>query len=504
MEEKKTVNQYKSSLKKSVGAGMGALFNGNGHRYVIINHRSASKYHKAGESQEIIVDQVTLGCSKECQVRFDQETWGVVSRRHAAIERDENGWKLVHLSKTNSTFVNGKKVESECHLANGDEIQLAVGGPIMGFIIPEGKQGLVSSIRLTKRLELFRKQALRPYKRAIAALAAVLVIAVGGLSCWAIMQGQQIGEQKVLITRLDQQLDSAREVIVSIRGKSTELDSLLALAVIEQKRQDSLIKVYKNHKQQVRIIDRSNEVSKLISSVEKDVYFMMATVYVTNGTDKQEIPNYGWVGTGFLTTDGKFITAKHCIEGWKYKLPTDNDEALFLLYLGTNASNLKIVADITAISKSGRLHFTSEDFIMDHRGEKKHYVDEENYIIEASVGHTDWAYAKAPENKKGSIIIDKELASNLPIGADLHLLGFPLGMGAIDTSDLSPLYGSCKTSLSGLENGIIRISARNYESGNSGGPVFYMHNGKLKAIGIVSYSVSTTTHGGITSISNIQ
>jgi hypothetical protein len=52
-------------------------------------------------------------------------------------------------------------------------------------------------------------------------------------------------------------------------------------------------------------------------------------------------------------------------------------------------------------------------------------------------------------------------------------------MGAVDTPSLSPLYGSCKTSQAGLEKGIIRISARNYESGNSGGPVFYMQNGKL-------------------------
>ena len=77
-------------------------------------------------------------------------------------------------------------------------------------------------------------------------------------------------------------------------------------------------------------------------------------------------------------------------------------------------------------------------------------------------------------------------------------------MGAEDTYSLSPLYGSCKTSKAGLESGIIRISARNYESGNSGGPVFYNDKGKLKAVGVVSYSVSTTTHGGITSISNIH
>ena len=138
---------------------------------------------------------------------------------------------------------------------------------------------------------------------------------------------------------------------------------------------------------------------------------------------------------------------------------------------------------------------------MDHSAEKKHYVDGENYIVEASAGHTDWAYVNTSE--KGSIVIDRELATQLPIGADLHLLGFPLGMGAVDTPSLSPLYGSCKTSQAGLENGIIRISARNYESGNSGGPVFYNDNGTLKAVGIVSYGQGDH-NGGICSISNMK
>lgn len=490
MEEKKTV-QYKRTLRGSVGAGMSALMGGSGRRYYILEHRDASKYHKAGESQKIIIDQIELGRGHDCQVRFD-ETFETVSRRHAAIIRDGDRWKLVQLSTTNTTFLNGRAIDTEWYLQNGDEIQLSVGGPRLGFIVAEGAQSLVKSIRMTERLELFRKQALAPYKRAIAALSILFVLAVAGLTTWNILQKKDF----------DQQIAEAKQTISSIKGKNAELDSLLAVANEEQRKQDSLINVIKKQKQQVRVVDRSNEVSKLLSQVENDVYFMIATVYVTNGSDKQEVPNYGWVGTGFLTTDGKFITAKHCVEGWKYKLPTDNDEALALLYLATNIPGCKIVADITAVSKSRRLHFTSEQFVMDHSAEKKHYVDGENYIVEASAGHTDWAYVNTSE--RGTIVIDRELATHLPIGADLHLLGFPLGMGAVDTPSLSPLYGSCKTSQAGLENGIIRISARNYESGNSGGPVFYMQNGKLKAIGIVSYSVSTTTHGGITSISNIR
>lgn len=53
--ENKTV-QYKRTLRGSIGAGVGALFNGNGRRYYILEHREATKYHKAGEPQKIIID----------------------------------------------------------------------------------------------------------------------------------------------------------------------------------------------------------------------------------------------------------------------------------------------------------------------------------------------------------------------------------------------------------------------------------------------------------------
>lgn len=76
--------QYKRTMRGSVGAGVSALVNGNGRRYFILEHKDASKYHKAGESQKIIIDQVEIGRDAKCQVRFD-ETFSTVSRRHAAL-----------------------------------------------------------------------------------------------------------------------------------------------------------------------------------------------------------------------------------------------------------------------------------------------------------------------------------------------------------------------------------------------------------------------------------
>ena len=192
---------YKRSMAGSIGAGMKSVFGGSGRRYYVLEHKVSSKYHKAGENQEIIVDQIEMGRNPSCQVRFD-ESFDTVSRRHAAIVRDGDNWKLVQLSQTNSTYLNGQKVEKEKYLRNGDEIQLSTNGPRMGFIIPEGDKGLVKSIGLTARLNLFRKQALRPYKQAITAMACILVLCVGIGSYFIVKQHEMIENYRAENVRL--------------------------------------------------------------------------------------------------------------------------------------------------------------------------------------------------------------------------------------------------------------------------------------------------------------
>ena len=170
---------YKRTLSGSVGAGIGSIFNAGGKNYYILEHKVSSKYHHAGEAQEIIVDQIEIGRDSKCQVQFD-ESFATVSRRHAAIVRDGDNWKLVQLSQTNKTFLNGHAIANEWYLQNGDEIQLSVNGPKLGFIIPQGAKAKTGSIALSRRLSLFRQQALKPYKTAMAAMAAVIVLLIGG------------------------------------------------------------------------------------------------------------------------------------------------------------------------------------------------------------------------------------------------------------------------------------------------------------------------------------
>ena len=207
---------YKRTVAGSVGAGVAAVFNASGRQYYILEHKTESLYHHAGESQKIIVDQVELGRDSACQVRFD-EAFDTVSRRHAAIVKDGENWKIIPLSQTNSTIVNGQPIQGERILNSGDEIRLSSKGPLMGFIIPQGKQSLVSSIGMTERLGLFRQQALRPYKRALWIMAILLILAIAGLVTWNIMQAQ----------KYDAALQLKQEQIEQVQQDLTESDELI-------------------------------------------------------------------------------------------------------------------------------------------------------------------------------------------------------------------------------------------------------------------------------------
>ena len=168
---------------------MGALM-GGARQYYVLEHRTSSKYHRAGETQKIIVDQVEMGRDPRCQIRFD-DSFTSVSRRHAAIVRDGAAWKLVHLSKVNPTLLNGRPVTDEWYLQNGDEIQLSSNGPRMGFMIPQGDRSMIKNINFTERFSLFRQQALRPYKQMLIGMSVVFLLVIGGLVAWGVLNQQQ-------------------------------------------------------------------------------------------------------------------------------------------------------------------------------------------------------------------------------------------------------------------------------------------------------------------------
>ena len=84
-----------------------------------------------GEIQEFNDPEIAVGRLSTCQVRFPKDL-AIISRKHAAIFREGNRFRLVDES-ANGTFLNGKSV-SEAFLKNGDVIMFAEGGPKVSFL----------------------------------------------------------------------------------------------------------------------------------------------------------------------------------------------------------------------------------------------------------------------------------------------------------------------------------------------------------------------------------
>lgn len=269
---------YQKTVKGTLGAGVNSLL-GDSPKYYILEHKVSSKYHKMGESQEIIVDYAEIGREWDCTIRFD-ESFNTVSRRHAAIVRKDGNWKLVQLSQTNSTFLNGHKVDDEWYLQNGDEIQLSVNGPKLGFIISETKAGK-TTMNFAHRLTLFGQQALRPYRNAVIAIGIILLLVIGGGVGYGVYVKRQADaaaetaaanqaelEQQLLDTQtqlleqteqlvtLTQQLDSTQQDAMEARIKALKAE---AQSAKDQKALSAVSKSLLELQQQVQQMKEGNE-----------------------------------------------------------------------------------------------------------------------------------------------------------------------------------------------------------------------------------------------------
>lgn len=483
---------YKRSLAGSLGAGMGSLFGGSGKRFYVLEHKVSSKYHKAGDTQEIIVDQIEMGRDPKCQIRFD-ESFTTVSRRHAAIVKDGDNWKLVQLSQSNSTLLNGKRVQKEWYLQNGDEIQLSVNGPKLGFIIPPGNAGKVGSIALSRRFSLFRQQALRPYKQALTALSVILALAIGGFT-------------SVLFIQADKFEKSTAENSAHIASLISAQSDLTQELAEEQRRNDSINAVLRDIRNRPTGNGQtpSGVMSRMIEKCKDDIYFIMVSKVVLTdgqheetvmygGEDEEQKP-YGWTGTGFLLDDGRFVTARHCIEFWHFETDMSVLSAYAQAY---SLPGLQIVAYMDAISRTGkRFQFKNSDFtcVDSYDGVRELGTFEDGtpariasvlFATDESVWSSDWAYVKT--NDHGHLAFDSQLSSHLPSATDLHVLGFPGNMGVMDTpSNINPVYNKFSVSMDGLDNGGCIVHSRGTDHGNSGGPIFAMSNNDLVVVGIVS------------------
>lgn len=493
---------FKTSLGGSIGAGMKSVFGGEGRKYYVLEHKVTTLYHRAGESQKIIVDEIELGRSSTCAVRFDDK-FETVSRRHAAIVKDGEGWKLVQLSKTNSTYLNGHKVETEWYLQSGDEIQLSTNGPKLGFIIPQGAKSSVGSIGLTARLSLFRQQALRPYKKALSVMATLLVLVVAGSVWFGLTTTKQLGDYKgqivdnqQTITELMEQLRNSSEAIEILKNKVKEAQGI---AVLAKKQADSVAASVK----ELPTMTSSGD----LSAYHPYTYFIKMYKITINGETVMESDDWFSCGTGFMLDDGRFVTARHVSNPLLYSNSYyfDNDGNLVInpndtfayLFLSLNCAK-NIGEDVTvyyrAVSPTNTIEFTDKDFTEDNSSDMLHMLAEDLMlgddvilpagapIMSGALGAKDWAYFIPNVASNDGLKKDPAKSEDLRQGEDLYVLGYPRGRG-----EGNPIMSTAKASQNGLDrDGTIMTSNTNSEGGNSGGPVFIKQGDQYSVIGIVS------------------
>lgn len=122
---------------------------------VLLNHRSGSREGQCEIYPIARFQSLYFGRGSDCDVRFSTDGNLMVSRSHAVLEWDRGKprlFTLTDLVSSNGTFVNGKRVDGMVRLAEGDELQLGEGGPVVSFTI-ESDESVPTRRKVTQSIK---------------------------------------------------------------------------------------------------------------------------------------------------------------------------------------------------------------------------------------------------------------------------------------------------------------------------------------------------------------
>lgn len=483
-----------------MASGIRGVFNPAGKSYYVLEHFSTSKFHQAGEQQKIVVDCIEIGRDARCQVRFDDD-FNTVSRRHAAIIRDGDRWKLLPISTTNATLVNGKRITSEEYLHSGDEIQVSLKGPKLRFVIPGNADagGNLGDLSLTARLHLYSNQALKPYRRALLIGGIALLLAIGGLVATLLWM---------------------RNINNEVESQAASIAQLIRDSGNNQQRADSLARELARTNG-----DLSNAINqiKTVEDIANNAVDLAGSAYAAAGPAPgafRELSSYIYYiqiefryqgdpltaasGTAFLLSDGRMVTARHCVDfaynskeellqsGWAAMLNSvinfqPQDCQLRICGISGNGSTFDVTFHPNELWTMGNTEFTTDCIPV--QLESGEIIECPVRYMTNMVGGDDWAYFRT--DKRGGLAFDPTLSNNLSAGTKVQILGFPVGMGTETinvTGAVNPVFSQAAVSTTGLyTDGIILLDNNDVEHGNSGGPVFTLGSDlKPVVIGLVS------------------
>lgn len=188
--------------------------------------------------------EMLIGRGDDCEVVMNDRQ---VSRHHAKIIRDEQGYFLVDLNSKNGTFLNGQQLVGESRpLNDGDQIGVALSCRLV-FVDADATAPLTAfaayrpEIRMdkaAKRVWVAGKEVLPPLSLAQYTLLELLFDYAGGVvsreeivsTVWADMAAEGVSEQAIdaLARRLREriaEIDPDTQYILTVRGHGFRLEN---------------------------------------------------------------------------------------------------------------------------------------------------------------------------------------------------------------------------------------------------------------------------------------
>lgn len=440
---------------------------------IILKYLNNSRDYKMGQEQTIASDHIVIGRDSTCEVRYSDK-YDTVSRIHASISKQGEDWELKNLSKSNPTLINGTPVKKSWYLSSGDVIQFSYEGPKIQFNVPSlaEKKSIPWSV-------VIKEQVIRPYKKYVIAASVFFALVISSLIYVIVKQGQTI-EQQIA------DLDSIKEL--------TE-DQAEAAAV----KLDSLQEIYQN---QIEKEKKANiPIGKKIAPYFNDIWYIYALGVEVEFEDEAEyFDDWEWSGTGFLLEDGRLITAGHVVKPWLFGV--DDDDQINIISNVLDNGLGRVRADFVAISPDGKkINFSTKSVrFSSQRTSRDLDYDGNTYELKEVDWEHDWAWVQT--KYKGKLSPSYSTSTRLDISNKLHILGYPYSLG-VSENGMTPLYSSSDVSTKGLSDGMIQLTNRNFEHGNSGGPALFEENGKLKVVGIVSSGIGSSL-GFLVPISEVK